>query len=207
MIRIPVNNMDGQHSRKAVTEVLQAQRFNNFRVDDGFIELYDNENPHRISHLGACLLKAGYELVYDHQRILVQRISHLVTEMVNNWENRPNLKISVYLSDKLNLNYNYLSNIFSEYNKVSLRQFIINKRIEKVKKLLLHSGLNLTEIALMLNYSSVAHLSNQFRKTTGLSASEFKALHLHNLIHSSRGLEPFAEAPNGEAHVAVPAEQ
>jgi AraC-like DNA-binding protein len=199
--------MDGQHSRKAVSEVLQAQRFNNFRVDDGFIELHDNENPHRISHLGACLLKVGYELVYDHQRILVQRISHLVTEMVNNWENRPNLKISVYLSDKLNLNYNYLSNIFSEYNKVSLRQFIINKRIEKVKKLLLHSGLNLTEIALMLNYSSVAHLSNQFRKTTGLSASEFKALHLHNLIHSSRGLEPFAEALNGEAHAAVPAEQ
>jgi AraC-like DNA-binding protein len=107
----------------------------------------------------------------------------------------------------LNLNYNYLSNIFSEYNKVSLRQFIINKRIEKVKKLLLHSGLNLTEIALMLNYSSVAHLSNQFRKTTGLSASEFKALHLHNLIHSNRPIEPFAEVSNGEARPAVAAVQ
>lgn len=207
MIRIPVNNMNGSHCRKAVTEVLQAQRFHNFKVEDGFIELFDNENPHRISHLGACLLKLGYELVYDHQRILVQRISHLVNDMVNDWENRPNLKISVYLSDKLNLNYNYLSNIFSEYNKISLRQFIINKRIEKVKKLLLHSGLNLTEIALMLNYSSVAHLSNQFRKTTGFSASEFKALHLHNLIHSNRPIEPFAEVSNGEARSAVPAVQ
>ena len=129
MIRIPVNNMNGKDCKKAVAEVLQAQRFNNFKVEDGFIELFDNENPHRISHLGTSLLKLGYELVYDHQMILVQRISHVVTDMVNNWENRPNLKVSVYLSEKLNLNYNYLSNIFSEYNKVSLRQFIINKRI------------------------------------------------------------------------------
>ena len=193
MIRIPVNNMNGKDGEKAVSDLLQSHKFNNYKVENGCIELNDHENPHRISHLGASMLKQGYELVYDHQRILVQRISHVVTEMVNNWENRPNLKISVYLSDKLNLNYNYLSNIFSEHNKISLRQFIINKRIEKVKKLLLHSGLNLTEIAVMLNYSSVAHLSNQFRKTTGLSASEFKALHLHQLMNADGQLQPFAD--------------
>ena len=204
MIRIPVNNMNGKDCKKAVAEVLQAQRFNNFKVEDGFIELFDNENPHRISHLGTSLLKLGYELVYDHQMILVQRISHVVTDMVNNWENRPNLKVSVYLSEKQNLNYNYLSNIFSEYNKVSLRQFIINKRIDKVKKLLLHSGLNLTEIAMMLNYSSVAHLSNQFRKTTGLSASEYKALHLHTLLNANRPLQPFGEHDfSGNGHHVI----
>ena len=195
--------MNGDECRKAVDEVMHAHRFSNYKVEDGHIDLFDNENPQRISHLGAALLKLGYEMVYDHQLILVQRISNVVMDLVNNWENRPNLKLSVYLSGKLNLNYNYLSNIFSEHNKISLRQFIINKKIDKVKKMLLHSGMTLTEIAMVMNYSSVAHLSNQFRKTTGMSPSEYKAYHLHTLLSAGRQIEPFGDG-DGHAAVAVP---
>lgn len=168
--------MNGQESVKAVSDLLESLHFKNYKVEPGHIELLDNENPQKISHMGARLLNLGYELSYDHKSIIVHRTANVVKEMINNWENHPNIKFSIYLSNKMNLNYNYLSNLFTEHNGINLRQFIINMKIEKVKKLLLCSGMNLTEIADMLNYSSVAHLSSQFRKTTGLSPSQFKSV-------------------------------
>ena len=176
MIRLQVHDMDGQESVKSVTDLLNSLHFKSFKVEPGCIELLDNENPQKISHMGTKLLNLGYQLSYDHKSIIVHRTANVVKEMINNWENHPNIKFSIYLSNKMNLNYNYLSNLFTEHNGINLRQFIINMKIETVKKLLLCSGMNLTEIADMLNYSSVAHLSSQFRKTTGLSPSQFKSI-------------------------------
>jgi AraC-like DNA-binding protein len=88
----------------------------------------------------------------------------------------PKINYSDYISEKLHHDYTYLSNIFSEVKGITIQQFIINHKIERVKELLLYDEMNLTEIAYLLNYSSVAHLSSQFKKVTGLSPSFFKQL-------------------------------
>ena len=113
------------------------------------------------------LLKSGLELLDDKKAILIEKIKNVITEMMN---------YSDYISEKLNLDYTYLSNIFSEVKGITIQQFIIINKIERVKELLLYNELTLTEISHKMHYSSVAHLSNQFKKITGLSPSFYKQL-------------------------------
>jgi len=120
------------------------------------------------------LKKYGIDVLNDQKSQLIQRIKNTIIDMVE-MEKLPVSKVSYYLSEKLRMNYSYLSNLFSEYTASSIENFIIIQKIERTKKLLLQE-LSLTEIAYMLNYSSVAHLSGQFKKTTGLSPSVFKKI-------------------------------
>jgi len=122
------------------------------------------------------LRKSGLELLDDKLSILINKIKSIIVEMVHYADEVPKVNYSDYISEKLDYDYTYLSNIFSEVTGITIQQYIIIHKIERVKELLLYDELNLTQIAYLLNYSSVAHLSNQFKKITGLTPSFFKSL-------------------------------
>lgn len=122
------------------------------------------------------LLKSGLELLDDKRSILIEKIKNVITEMIHYSDELPKVNYSDYISEKLDLDYTYLSNVFSEVKGITIQQFIIINKIERVKELLLYDELSLTEISYKMHYSSVAHLSNQFKKITGLSPSFYKQL-------------------------------
>jgi AraC-like DNA-binding protein len=145
-------------------------------VDLGMVEIQEDITEKHREQLKANLLKAGLELLDDKKSILIEKIKSVIIEMVHYSEEMPKVNYSEYISKKLDYDYTYLANVFSEVKGITIQQFIIIHKIEKVKELLLYDELNLTEISYKLHYSSVAHLSNQFKKITGLSPSFFKKL-------------------------------
>jgi AraC-like DNA-binding protein len=122
------------------------------------------------------LLKSGLELMDDKKSVLIQRIKNVIIELVHYSEEPLVVNFSVFLSEKLKYDYTYLANLFSEVQGTTIEKFIIAHKIERVKELLVYNELNLTEIAYQMHYSSVAHLSTQFKKVTGLTPSHFKQL-------------------------------
>jgi AraC-like DNA-binding protein len=145
-------------------------------IDLGVVETLEDLPLEKRIKLKENLLKSGLELLDDKKSILIERIKNVITEMIHYSDEMPKQNYSDYISEKLSHDYTYLSNIFSEVNGITIQQFIIINKIERVKELLLYDELNLTEISYKLHYSSVAHLSNQFKKITGISPSFFKQL-------------------------------
>lgn len=145
-------------------------------VDLGMVEILEDISPNQFLELKNNLAISGLELLDDKKSILIERIKNVIIEMVHYTDEIPKVNYSHYISEKLHHDYTYLSNVFSEVKGITIQQFIITHKIERVKELLLYDEFNLTQIANMLNYSSVAHLSNQFKKITGLSPSYFKQL-------------------------------
>jgi len=119
-------------------------------------------------------LEGELELMDDKKAILVEKIKNVIVEMVHYADELPRTKYSYYLSEKLGLDYTYVANMFSRVKGISIQQFIINHKVEKVKELLSYGELSLLEISYKLHYSSLAHLSSQFKKVTGLSPSFFR---------------------------------
>ena len=148
-------------------------------VELGVVELRERLSGEQHERLKACLLKSGLELIDNKKTILVEKIKILIVEMVHNVSEQLTTNFSNYLTEKLSYDYTYLANLFSEHQGITIERFIIIHKIERVKELLLYNELNLTEIAYQMHYSSVAHLSNQFKKTTGITPSRFKILN-HN---------------------------
>jgi AraC-like DNA-binding protein len=128
------------------------------------------------------LLKFGFELIEDKKSILIEKIKNIVIEMIHYSEEPPLLNFSAFLSKKLDYDYKYLSSLFSEVKGITIEHYIISHKIEKAKELLLYDELSLTEIAEKLHYSSVAHLSNQFKKVTGLTPTFFKQMKYKRII-------------------------
>lgn len=124
----------------------------------------------------AALMKSGLELMDDKKSVLIQRIKNIIIELVHYSEEPLVVNLSVYLSQKTNHDYTYLANLFSDVQGVTIEKFFIAHKIERVKELLVYNELTLTEIAFKMHYSSVAHLSTQFKKITGLTPSHFKQL-------------------------------
>jgi len=145
-------------------------------VDLGDVEVIGNISADQRIKLKAALLKSGLELMDDQRAILIEKIKNVIVEMVHYTDEPLKVNFSDYLSEKLNYDYTYLANIFSEVTGTTIEKFIIAHKIERVKELLLYDELNLSEISYKLNYSSVAHLSNQFKKVTGLTPTFFKQL-------------------------------
>jgi AraC-like DNA-binding protein len=145
-------------------------------IDLGVVEVMEDITQNQRELLKANLLQSGLELLDDKRSILIEKIKNVITELIHYSDELPRVNYSDYISEKLGYDYTYLSNIFSEVKGTTIQQFIIINKIERVKELLLYDELNLTEIAYKLHYSSVAHLSNQFKKITGLSPSFFKQL-------------------------------
>ena len=159
-----------------VKEELKKLGLHYATVELGVVDIMENITENQYTILKKNLQKSGLELLDDKKSILIEKIKAVIIEMVHYADELPNVNYSEYISTKLNYDYTYLSNIFSEVKGITIQQYIIIHKIEKVKELLLYNELNLTEISYKLHYSSVAHLSNQFKKITGLSPSFYKQL-------------------------------
>jgi len=140
------------------------------------VELQDKISAWQRDQIRSELLKSGLELLDDKKGILVQKIKNTIIELVHHSEEPLIIKLSEYLSRKLYHDYTYLANVFSEVQGSTIEKFFISQKIERVKEMLVKNELTLTEIAYKLRYSSVAHLSTQFKKVTGLTPSQFKQL-------------------------------
>ena len=145
-------------------------------VDLGEAEIKEEISAEQLASLSIALKKTGLELIEDKKNILVEKIKTIIIEQVHYTDDQIKVNLSDYLSEKLNYNYTYLANLFSAVKGTTIEQFYLAHKIEKVKELLVYDELNLSEIAWKLHYSSVAHLSNQFRKMTGLTPTHFKNL-------------------------------
>lgn len=145
-------------------------------VELGTVQMLQVISKEKREALKQNLLKSGLELLDNKKSILIENIKDVIIEMIHYADELPDINYSDYISEKLQQDYTHLSNTFSEVQGITIQHYIIIHKIEKVKELLLYDELNLTEIAYKLQYSSVAHLSNQFKKITGLSPSFFKNL-------------------------------
>jgi len=145
-------------------------------VDLGIVDTIEDIDDEQVKQLKSNLLKSGLEILDNKKSILVERIKSAIIELVHYNEEQIKVNLSDYLSEKLNYDYTYLANLFSEVKGTTIEQFYLSHKIEKVKELIIYDELNLSEIAYKMHYSSVAHLSNQFKKITGLTPSHFKKL-------------------------------
>ena len=145
-------------------------------VELGEVELQENISDQNREELKQALLRSGLVLMEDKKSILVEKIKTVIIEMIHYADELPWVNYSVYISQKLNLNYTYLANLFAEVKGITIEQFIIIHKIVRVKELIIYDELTLTEIAALMQYSSIAHLSKQFKKITGLTPSHFKQL-------------------------------
>jgi AraC-like DNA-binding protein len=159
-----------------VKEELEKLGLNYVSVELGLVEVQDDITEEQKETFAKNLKEGGLELLDDRRNILVERIKNVIIEMVHHADELPKVNDSDYISEKLGYDYTYLSNTFSEVKGTTIQQYIIRHKIERVKELLLYDELTLTEIAWKLHYSSVAHLSNQFKKVTGLTPTYFKEL-------------------------------
>lgn len=155
---------------------LEALNLHFRSVELGEIDIVENILPEVLFKLKKALARTGLELMDDKKAILIERIKGVIIEMVHYADEQPKYKFSQYLSEKLEYDYTYLANLFSEVTGTTIEHFIISHKIERVKELLIYDELNLTEISYLLNYSSVAHLSTQFKKVTGLTPTFFKKI-------------------------------
>ncbi len=158
-----------------VKQELQKLGITDMGIELGVAEVAEISQDQR-SKLKANLKKSGLILLEDKKSIIIEKIKNLIIEMIHYSEELPAVNYSDYIAEKLGYDYTYLANIFSEVKGITIQQFIINHKIERAKELLIYDELSLTEISYRLHYSSVAHLSNQFKKITGLTPTFYKQL-------------------------------
>lgn len=176
-MKLYIKNMVSLRCKMMVENELQKLGVHWMIVDLGMVELVGDISLEQRMILKTNLQNSGLELMDgDKKSILIERIKNIIIEMVHYSDELPKVNYSEFISGKLGYVYAYLANIFSEVKGITIQQFIINHKIERVKELLSHDELNLTEISSKLHYSSVAHLSNQFKKSTGLTPSFYKKL-------------------------------
>ena len=175
-MKLYIKYMVSLRCKLMVREELKKIGLDSTAIDLGVVEISQNITDEQRLILRENLLKSGLELLDDNKSILIERIKNVITEMIHYSDEPLAENYSAYISEKLNYDYTYLSNMFSEVKGITIQQFIILNKIERVKELLLYDELNLTEISYKLHYSSVAHLSNQFKKITGLTPSYFKKM-------------------------------
>lgn len=160
----------------AVKEELKKLGLHFVLVELGEVDIMEDISAEQREELKTALLATGLELMDDKRSILIEKIKNVVIEMVHHSDEVIKTNFSEYLSEKLKYDYTYLANLFSEVQGTTIAQFLISHKVERIKELIIYDELNISEIAWKMNYSSVAHLSNQFKKVTGLSPSHFKQL-------------------------------
>ena len=168
--------MVSMRCKMLVKEELKKLGLHFILVDMGVVDVMENITPDQREQIRLALHKSGLELMDDKKAVLIEKIKNVITELIHYTDELPKVNFSDYLSEKLNYDYTYLANLFSDVQGTTIEKFIISHKIEKVKELLIYDELNLSEIAWKLHYSSVSHLSNQFKKITGLTPSHFKNL-------------------------------
>jgi AraC-like DNA-binding protein len=162
--------------KTVVKEELKKLGLRAMVVDLGEVEIMETMSDAQYGQFKAALLKSGLELMDNRKSMLIEKIRNVVIQLVHHTDKQLKTNFSDFLSEKLGYDYTYMANIFSEVQGITIEKFMIAHKIERVKELLVYDELSLTEISQKLHYSSVAHLSNQFKKITGLTASHFKQL-------------------------------
>jgi AraC-like DNA-binding protein len=147
-----------------------------FIVDMGVADIMENITAEQREQIRIALLQSGLELMDDKKAVLIEKIKNIVIEMIHYTDDTPKMNFSDYLVGKLDYDYTYLSNLFSDTQGITIEKFIITHKIERVKELIIYDELNLKEIAWNMHYCSVSHLSNQFKMITGFSPTHFKNL-------------------------------
>jgi AraC-like DNA-binding protein len=175
-MKLYIKYMVSLRCKLVVQEALNQMNMRYVILDLGMVELLEDINEEEREKLRLKLSRSGLELMDDPKAILIEKIKSVIIDMIHYTDELPKVNYSEYIGEKLGYDYTYLANTFSEVKGITIQQFIITHKIERVKELLLYDELNLTEIAHKLHYSSVAHLSSQFKKVTGLSPSFFKHL-------------------------------
>ena len=175
-MKFHIKNMVCIRCKIIVKQVLTNLGYHYLIVNLGNAEITENITLNQKEELKTALLKFGLELMDDKKSILIEKIKKVIVELIHYHDEPLKINFSNYLSEKLNHDYTYLANLFSETEGMSIEHYIIMHKIERVKELLAYNELSLTEISYNLHYSSVAHLSNQFKKVTGLTPSHFKNL-------------------------------
>jgi YesN/AraC family two-component response regulator len=160
----------------AVQNILKGLDIPGSSVQLGEVQLADDIPAEKLTSLSKELNAIGFELINDKRGRLIEKIKNIIIEIVHRSTEQPKIKFSAYLEEKLQYDYNYLSNLFSEIEGTTIEKYYIAQKIEKVKELLVYDEKSLSEISFQLGYSGVAYLSNQFKKVTGLSPSHFKKI-------------------------------
>ena len=176
LMKIYIRNMVCQSCKVIVREALDELNIPALKIELGEVELKKNISEADKKKLNSKIKKAGLELFEAKQGVLVEKIRREIINYIYETVEKPIKNFSVLLSEKLNHSYKYLSNLFAEVEYKTIEQYIISMRIERIKELILLEEDGISQIADKLHYSSVAHLSNQFKKVTGLSPSHFKRL-------------------------------
>ena len=175
-MKLLIKNMVSLRCKMIVKSILENMHVHFTIVELGEVEIAEELSPEQQQELKVSLLKSGLDLMEDKKSILIEKIKNIIVEMIHYSDEPPLLNFSAFLSKKLNYDYNYLSNLFSEVKGTTIEHFIISHKIERAKELLIYNELTLTQIAEKLHYSNVAHLSSQFKKVTGLTPSFFKKM-------------------------------
>jgi AraC-like DNA-binding protein len=173
-MKLFIKNMVCSRCKMVVKAELEKLNLHTLSVNLGEVEIVeelDNVTKHKV---GGALQSVGFLLIDDKRSRLIERIKTLIVELVHSSNNELKTNLSEFLSSRLHHDYNYISNLFSEVEGTTIEKYFIAQKIERVKELLVYDELSLSEIAYRLNYSSVAYLSNQFKKVTGLTPSHFK---------------------------------
>jgi AraC-like DNA-binding protein len=160
--------------KMVVKQQLKKLSLHYITVELGEVEILEIISNAQLIEFKTALVKYGLELLDDKKSILIEKIKKVIVELIHYADEPVKVNFSDYLSEKLNHDYTYLANLFSEVEGINIEHYIIMHKIERVKELLVYDELSLTEISYKLHYSSVAHLSNQFKKITGLTPSHFK---------------------------------
>jgi len=168
--------MVSNRCKMAVKEELRKLGLHFVVVDLGEVEIMEELSLEERQELKVALLESGLELMDNKRAVLIEKIKNVIIQMIHHSEETIKVNFSDYLSEKLSHDYTYLSNLFSEVQGTTIAQFIISHKVERIKELIIYDELSISEIAWKMNYSSVAHLSNQFKKITGLTPSHFKQL-------------------------------
>jgi len=175
-MKLFIKYMVSLRCKMMVKEELKKLGLHYMVVDLGEVEIMETLSTEQREQLKSALLDSGLELMDDKRAILIEKIKNIIIEIVHHSDEMIKINFSDFLSEKLNHDYTYLANLFSEVQGTTIEQFMISHKVERIKELIIYDELNISEIAWKMNYSSVAHLSNQFKKVTGLSPSHFKQL-------------------------------
>jgi AraC-like DNA-binding protein len=168
--------MVSNRCKLTVKEELKKLGLHFIVVDLGEVEIMEDITESQREEIKIALYSSGLELMDDKKSVLIEKIKNTVIEMVHYSDELIKINFSDYLSEKLDYDYTYLANLFSEVQGTTIAQFMISHKIERIKELIIYDELSISEIAWKMNYSSVSHLSHQFKKITGLSPSHFKLL-------------------------------
>ncbi len=175
-MKIYIKNMVSNTCKFVVKDALNKLNLHFIIINLGEVEIMENISKSQREQLKVSLQRMGLELMNDKKTILIEKVKDTIVEMIHYTDNMIKVNFSDYLSEKLNYDYTYLSNLFSEVQGINIQNFVLLLKVERVKELITYDELTISEIAYKMNYSSVAHLSNQFKKVTGFSPTYYKHL-------------------------------